>query len=94
MSWLKSRPIIKVSKKLKEKEVEKLTKRKRKQDYKDFYTLGQIYERVLKHVTMPMRQICVCHNVRALLPNIFIGLHFYFSLNQQFRHFILHRPKV
>ena len=41
-----------------------------------------------------MQQIFVCHNVRALLPNIFIELHFYFSLNWQFRHFILHCPKV
>ena len=49
------------------------------QSYQDFYTLGQIF---------------ACNRVRVLLPSIFIGLHFYFSLNRQFMHFILHRPKV
>ena len=54
----------------------------RGQSYKDFYTLGQIYKPVLKHENM------------TLNPDIFEGLHFSFSLTWQFRHFILHRPKV
>ena len=60
----------------------------RGQPYKEFYTLGQIYNRVLKHVNNAMQQTLICHNVRTLLPHIFTGLHFSFSLNQQFRHFI------
>ena len=64
------------------------------QSYKTFYTLGQIYKHTLKHVNNAMRQTFVRHNVRTLHPNIFIGLHFSFSLNRQFRHFILHHSEV
>ena len=59
-----------------------------------FYTLGQIYKCVLKHVKNGPRQNFVCHNVRTLHPNIFIGLHFSFLLNRQFMRFILNPPKV
>ena len=64
------------------------------QSYKDFYTLGQIFKRTLKHVNNSMRQTFVCHNVRTLHPNIIKGLHFYSGLKRQFRHFILHQPNV
>ena len=57
------------------------------QSYKTFYTLGQVYKRTLKHVNNVMQQTFVRHNVRTLHPNIFIGPHFSFSLNRQFRTF-------
>ena len=58
------------------------------QSFKTFYTLGQIYKSTLKHVNNAMRPTFVWRNVRTLPPNIFVGLHFSFSLNRQFRHFI------
>ena len=64
------------------------------QSYKDFYTLGQIYKFVLKHENNALAQTFVDCNVRTQYPNIFAGLHFYLPFKQQFRLFILHRPKV
>ena len=49
---------------------------------------------VLKHENNALAQTFVGRNVRTLHPNILIGLHFYFYLNRQFRHFILHCPEV
>ena len=44
------------------------------QSSKDFYTLGQIYKRVLKHKNNAPTKTFVFLNVRTLLPNILIGL--------------------
>ena len=38
--------------------------------YWDFYTVGQIYEYVLKHENNALTQTLVCVNVRILHPNI------------------------
>ena len=54
----------------------------------------QIYKCVLKHENNALAQTFVDRNVRTQYPNIFVGLHFSLSFEQQFRHFILHRPKV
>ena len=51
----------------------------------------QIYKCTPKHVHNAMFKTFVRHYVRTLHPNIFSGLHFSFSFNRQFRHFILHR---
>ena len=48
------------------------------QSYKDFLDLRTNLRTRPKACVNAMRQIFVCQNVRALLPNIFIGLHFYF----------------
>ena len=64
------------------------------QSYKDFYTLGQIYKRVLKHENNSLGQTFVGRNVRTQHPNIFVGLHFSLTFKQQLRLFILHRPKL
>ena len=64
------------------------------QSYKDFYTSGQIYKCVLKHENNALAQTFVGCNVRAQHPNIFAGSHFSLTFTQQFRLFILHRPKV
>ena len=66
----------------------------RGQSYNDFYTIGQIYKTVLKNENNALTQNFVCNNVRTLQPDIILGLHFYLSLNMQFRQSILHRPKV
>ena len=55
----------------------------RGQSYKTFFTLiGHINKCTLKHVHNAMRQTFVRNDFRTLHPNIFIGLHFSFSLNQ------------
>ena len=41
-----------------------------------------------------LAQTFVGHIVRKQNPNIFAGLHFSLTFKQQFRLFILHRPKV
>ena len=64
------------------------------QSYKDFYTLGQIYKRILKLENMPYNKFLFVINVGTTHHNKFVGLHLSLSLNQQFRHFILHRLKV
>ena len=64
------------------------------QSYKDFYTLGQIYNCVLKHENNALAQAFVFHTVRTQHPNKFVGLHFSILLKRPFRHFILHHPKV
>ena len=66
----------------------------RGQSYKDFYTLRQIYKHVLKHENNTLAQTFAGHNFRTQYPNKFVGLHFSILLKRQFRHFILHRPKV
>ena len=50
---------------------------------------AQVYYCVLKNVSNAKRQNVVCINVRTQHLNIFKGVHWSFSLNLQFRHFIL-----
>ena len=72
----------------------KISFRTRGQSYKDFYTLGQIYKRVLNHKNNALTKTFIWHNVRTLHPNILVDLHFYSGLKRHFRYFILHHPKV
>ena len=48
----------------------------------------------LKHKNTIQTPTFVCCNIRTLLLNIFIELHFSLSLNWQLRHFISHCPKL
>ena len=66
----------------------------RSKSYQDFYTLGQIYKRVLNHENNALTKTFIWQNVGTLHPNILVDLHFYSGLKRHFRHFILHYPKV
>ena len=66
----------------------------RGQSYEDFYTLGQIYKRILKHENGILTQIFFGHNIMIINPNIIIKLHFSLRWNGRFRYFHLRHPKV
>ena len=52
------------------------------QSYKYFYTLGQIYNCVLKHENNVIAQTFVFHTVRTQHPNKFEELQFSFLLKR------------